>query len=662
MATIAELSLLALRVYSTPAAISTTPSKRTLEINRPAIPAGWTEHEWHADELDGFSYGVYQRGKDVVIAYTGTNEWFDLVSNIVTAVGMGSSQITKAAIAYLNAQKKYGKNISFTGHSSGGGLASVMAVWFDRPAVVFSEAPFEATALNPIVMGAVATAVKLAGYTAPALTELIDGNIATYRAREAQVSNYYLEGEVLEGVREILPTVVGPGKNHIIKANANHHGVELHSQALLTTLLISDEFRQATYVSKHIVPLLMDGSFYGGGSAERDENSLINFIRGEQGTGKKLTHFSADLRKLEPTISTLNDAAQKTIIAQAIEWYYWQKNDYAGQEFFFNNPAQPGLLQYTTAVGANLPDAKDMALIHSSVWLKSLYKANGQHAGKYEFDQWNVVTGSTGTTATAVDGNKRQIFIGGAGADNFIGGDKEDAIFGGEGADTLDGGSGGDTLMGGAGADTYRFKGVWGDATVIDSDGMGSIEVDGIRLHGGKKRNDQYWLNEEQGFEFMQIGTGENASLRIIRDSHPSTIHVMGWQNGQLGLTMNNTPAPQKTARLYISDKDIDLNRSSAAHLSSADVGSIKPTGAKDINISTNAPAQILTGNTQDWNIASRFRPKNSTPGDDRILLDGQIQNLVSTMADFSPPAASHTTYAANYPPSPPLMIAANWQ
>lgn len=33
-------------------------------------------------------------------------------------------------------------DISFTGHSLGGGLASLMSVWFDRPSIVFAPAPF----------------------------------------------------------------------------------------------------------------------------------------------------------------------------------------------------------------------------------------------------------------------------------------------------------------------------------------------------------------------------------------------------------------------------------------------------------------------------------------------------------------------------------------
>lgn len=192
MASVTEFSLLALRVYSTPGAIK-SPEPDT-EFNRPAVPAGWTELEWHADEGDGFSYGVYGNGSEIVVAYAGTNQNIDWAANITNGVGLGSTQLTKAAIAYLQAKQTYGENISFTGHSLGGGLASIMAVWFDRPATVFDEAFFETTALDPLVMAPMIASLELAGYSVPEFTAFLNSYIITYASREAKVVNYYLEG------------------------------------------------------------------------------------------------------------------------------------------------------------------------------------------------------------------------------------------------------------------------------------------------------------------------------------------------------------------------------------------------------------------------------------------------------------------------------------
>ena len=43
-------------------------------------------------------------------------------------------------------------------------------------------------------------------------------------------------------------------------------------------------------------------------------------------------------------------------------------------------------------------------------------------------------------------------------------------------------------------------------------------------------------------------------------------------------------------------------------------------------------------------------------------LLDSQVQNLVSAMASFSPPAMGQTTLPQNYADALNPVIAANWQ
>ncbi|MDP2066331.1 MAG: hypothetical protein Q8K38_10210 [Burkholderiaceae bacterium] len=138
-----------------------------------------------------------------------------------------------------------------------------------------------------------------------------------------------------------------------------------------------------------------------------------------------------------------------------------------------------------------------------------------------------------------------RIFIGGLGADAFTGGDQGDVILGGDGNDTLNGGTGNDQLYGGAGTDTYQFTGAWGTDTILDSDGQGLIQIGGVTLQGGKKitGQDNAWHNEEQGFSFALAGSGASQMLIITQDGSLNTIRVQGWQNGQLGLTMDDTPA-----------------------------------------------------------------------------------------------------------------------
>eukprot|EP01034_Spumella_vulgaris_P009334 gene9334-11851_t len=110
--------------------------------------------------------------------------------------------------------------------------------------------------------------------------------------------------------------------------------------------------------------------------------------------------------------------AQNALIAQGIEWYYWQGTGYSGQKFF----TQTGkLFQYTTATGAGLKGAQDKAGAYVKLWIDPLSKAHGASDVLTTYQQWSVNTGTEAVTATAVDATKSQIFIGGTGADTFTG-------------------------------------------------------------------------------------------------------------------------------------------------------------------------------------------------------------------------------------------------
>jgi RTX calcium-binding nonapeptide repeat (4 copies)/Lipase (class 3) len=568
MATTPDLALLALRVYSTPLASDPNPLTRNTELNRPAVPTGWVELEWHPDE-GGFSYGVYRNGAEIVISYTGTNEGLDWATNGANGFGLGSTQTTKAALAYLQAKQQYGSNITFTGHSLGGGLASIMAVWFDRPAVVFDEAPFEIAARNPLIILATKAALTLAGYDVGAFAGYT--GILDFLTRETQVTNHYMEGEALYYLRAAWPTVMGNGQDNPVRANiADMSGlggpVDLHSQALLTAMIVSDAFRLATYASSRVIPLLMDKSFYAISTQNTaQENVLIKFIRSEQGTGDILTHFAADLQKLGTNIAGLNVAAQNAIIAQGIEWYYWQGTNYAGQEFF----TQTGnFYQYTSAQGAGLAGAQNKAASYATGWIATVREANGaafSPMGIVNYDQWNIVAGDTATTATAKDATKSQIYVGGGGADNFTGGNLGDVILAGAGNDTINGGLGNDQLYGGAGTDTYLFSGAWGNDTITDSDGLGSIKIGDASapaLTGGKKLLDNVWESDDHSVIYTLTGPAGAQSLIIGQRTTPGaatvsgTITVQGWVNGQLGITLDGAPAVANPAlQIQIGDQ-----------------------------------------------------------------------------------------------------------
>lgn len=102
----------------------------------------------------GFSAEVFQKGGEIVISFQGTNsdpftsdgikDWW---TNGQLALGWTNKQLNEAALLYQRVKAANPTaEISFTGHSLGGGLAGLMSIYFNKPATIFAPAPFEATA------------------------------------------------------------------------------------------------------------------------------------------------------------------------------------------------------------------------------------------------------------------------------------------------------------------------------------------------------------------------------------------------------------------------------------------------------------------------------------------------------------------------------------
>lgn len=129
-------------------------------LNKMTLPEGITELKWQDDNpLTGFSAGVYRtEDNKIIISFTGSNtgdHYLGMagdfaIANIPLGLGLHSPQLVQAVSLVLETMRQYpDAEISFTGHSLGGGLASAMAVLFDKKAMVFDPAPFKAAVLNP---------------------------------------------------------------------------------------------------------------------------------------------------------------------------------------------------------------------------------------------------------------------------------------------------------------------------------------------------------------------------------------------------------------------------------------------------------------------------------------------------------------------------------
>ncbi|MFZ5502288.1 MAG: lipase family protein, partial [Pseudomonadota bacterium] len=456
----------------------------------PAI-AGWNQIGYVSGSgLNGFTAGAYQNGTDIVIAFKGTDISLanaagtvgDVSADLALAFGLGSTQLAQAALFYQQIKATNpGANITFTGHSLGGGLASIMSVWFNRPATTFDEAPFEATALNPLVMASVSAYLGAKGYSDSEFLSFIFTYPLIYGGRESQVTHHFVQGEMLEYWRRAWPTVLGSDNNPIVIGGGDTlPGGTLHSMNLAAALLMQDKLRADTVALPNLLPAIFDEKLYANnlaGSRRDFLTSLLNdqITQGYTNPDGALAKFATDIEKLaQGGMAQNNDDINKALIVAGMEYYYFK--DPATTTALFT-AAGNGLHFKYSDIGAS--SYKSLPLLARAIETL-LGPAQSFQAGIYgrliKQDAWHVQSGSGGMTWTAtgadndaaMGGDQEDVLDAGAGNDILLGLDGSDTLTGGLGDDLLIGGAGDDTLNGGDGYDTYIIE---GNDTIRDSDG-----------------------------------------------------------------------------------------------------------------------------------------------------------------------------------------------
>ncbi len=162
------------------------------------LPAGWTRMSdadlAHAgidpgsldDPSTGFRAAIYQDAKgDHVLAFAGTDPTSgkDILADAEQATGLPARQYQQAVALATQAKTAFGDSLALTGHSLGGGLASVASVATDSAAVTFNAAGVNNNTLRQLVPGADVAALK-------------------QEADDGLVRRYAVKGEILTGEQE----------------------------------------------------------------------------------------------------------------------------------------------------------------------------------------------------------------------------------------------------------------------------------------------------------------------------------------------------------------------------------------------------------------------------------------------------------------------------
>ena len=152
----------------------------------------------------GLQAGLYQRGDEFVLAYAGTGSLEDWMNNGLHAGGGPGGQHEAAiglgiGIDQGLARAGHEGSLVFTGHSLGGGLASLSSFATGAPAVTFNAAGVRDNSFFMFDDGSIDAALRArteAYGEAPTLEEAKDASM------EGQIRAYHVDGEVLYLVQE----------------------------------------------------------------------------------------------------------------------------------------------------------------------------------------------------------------------------------------------------------------------------------------------------------------------------------------------------------------------------------------------------------------------------------------------------------------------------
>ncbi len=472
-------------------------------------------------------------------------------------------------------------NITFTGHSLGGGLASLMGIFFNKPAVIFDPAPFAPTAANLKTVAIYAANLLARGYVDSALNDYISHPFDSYGARVGAIRSYSVLGEALFYLRtttwwEGAPfknvifgeeTILDVGKQTMLDGASSSPldsaRVNLHSMTLLAAMKTSPAFAQAIRGNKFALEVLFDERYYARDPQNSNEKDILNklYIKQVDGSGfPLLERFAVELGKIAGDAGVSGgDDVKKALTLAAVEYFNY-KDPAATAAGFFEQSGGCVSFKYSM-IGAKT--YKSLPMLADAVKKYVVEGSTNVYSDLIAKDGWFIQQGGGGLSGTSVgksndaviggissdifdagDGNDilfgmdgDDILVGGAGDDKIFGGNGQDILLGGDGRDLLVGGVGRDTLKGGVGFDSYITD---MQDYILDDDGKGEVyfkknELVASKslLTGGVHQKEDpagVYKSKDGRFTYVLVGNKLTVNNSLVIDkykNHDLGIHLL---------------------------------------------------------------------------------------------------------------------------------------
>jgi len=569
-------------------------------INRIPGPEGWAPLDpasgldHRSDTISGFEAAAFvNAGGEIVISFAGTYDKSiaDKAADAALFAGVLDTQLLLAAKYYQDIKRAYPDVlISFTGHSLGGGLAALMGVFFDKPAITYDQAPFRAAA-------SMTNAIALQAYLI-ASDYSLDTDLLTFFAAsigparimrgEQKVSIHAVAGEFLS-VSASDSSRIGYSRSFIQHGAMSEDSMNvLHSQALLIALKHSESLRQATYQLPFLVHDIFDKSLFARdtGPENTDQRDLLtHLIRREFGVpgvagsdADLLAQFAADMARLG-AFGNAEESLRRPLEHMAMHHYY---NTVTGSGRELLEGVSGGLrIDLTKPVGDTEISAQDLiAQVRGYDALLGWIMQNVPEDARAdvaaflaENSRITLPLNSTLNASSPEDETRDFMLAGTSGGQLSGGGGKgllvgragKDVLLGGAGDDRLRGGRGAaDYMVGGAGDDTYIYKSEDQADLIYDEDGQGHIEYDGMTLAGGKGKgkNSRVFFDNPDAPDTTYVVSGDMTTgpvtLTIKRAKGDGQLTVFDFYDGDLGIHLEDgedqppkaprPPAPQENS------------------------------------------------------------------------------------------------------------------